>query len=69
MQLKTGRSERGEYLMEKLTEKEKACLLEYAKDLKQIMEQDHLAIVSDNRYSYTQKDIENLLQKIEKIND
>ncbi|WP_425757576.1 hypothetical protein ACPW7J_14610 (plasmid) [Ihubacter sp. rT4E-8] len=55
--------------MEKLTEKEKVCLLEYTKDLKQIMEQDHLAIVSDNRYSYTQKEIENLLQKIEKIND
>lgn len=55
--------------MEKLTEKEKVCLLEYTKDLKQIMEQDHLAIVLDNRYSYTQKEIENLLQKIEKIND
>lgn len=53
--------------MEKLTEKEKGCLLEYAKDLKQIMEQEHLATVSDNRYSYTQKEIENLVEKIDKL--
>lgn len=53
--------------MEKLTEKEKGCILEYAKDLKQIMEQEHSATVSDNRYSYTQKEIENLVEKIEKI--
>lgn len=53
--------------MEKLTEKEKGCILEYAKDLKQIMEQEHLATVSDNRYSYTQKEIENLVEQIERL--
>lgn len=55
--------------MEKLTEKEKNCLLEYTNDLKRLMKQDGLWIVSDNKYSYTLKEIEELSRKVNKIND
>lgn len=59
---------RGEHLMNKLTEKEKRCLLEYTNDLKQLMEQENLTIISDNRCSYTLKEIDELSKKVEKIN-
>ena len=55
--------------MEKLTEKEKQCLLEYTNDLKMLMEQEHLTRVSDNQYSYTIEEVDELQKKIEKIND
>lgn len=55
--------------MNKLTEKEKTCLLEYTNDLKRLMEQEKLAIISDSRCSYTRKEIDALSKKVEKIND
>ena len=58
--------ERGGYLMDKLTEKEKACLLEYTNDLKQLMEQNNLSTISDNRCSYTRQEIDALEKKVKK---
>lgn len=55
--------------MEKLTEKEKGCLLEYTKELKQLIEEDNMTIISDNRCSYTWQEIDVLSTKIKKIND
>lgn len=49
--------------MIKLTEKEKCCLLEYTNDLKQLMEQDNLSTISDNRCTYTRQEIEELTKK------
>ena len=50
--------------MDKLTEKEKACLLEYTNDLKQLMEQNNLSTISNNR-----QEIDALEKKVKKIND
>ncbi|MEY8367044.1 hypothetical protein AALA22_15540 [Anaerovoracaceae bacterium 41-7] len=55
--------------MEKFTEKEKGCLLEYTDELKQLIEEDNLATVSDNRCSYTWQEVDVLSKKIKKIND
>ena len=55
--------------MDKLTEKEKACLLEYTNDLKQLMEQNNLSTISDNRCSNTRQEIDALEKKVKKIND
>jgi hypothetical protein len=52
--------------MDKLTEKEKACLLEYTNDLKQLMEQNNLSTISDNRCSYTRQEIDALEKKVKK---
>lgn len=54
--------------MDKLTEKEKVCLLEYTTELQQLMEQDNLMIISDNRYSYTREEIKQLSRKVENLN-
>ena len=53
--------------MDKLTEKEKACLLEYTNDLKQLMEQNNLSTISNNRCSYTRQEIDALEKKVKKI--
>lgn len=55
--------------MEKLTEKEKDCLLEYTNELKQLIEEDNLNTISDNRCSYTWQEVDILSTKIKKIND
>lgn len=55
--------------MKNFTEKEKSCLLEYTKDLLELMEQEHLNKISDNIASYTQSEIQILSDKLEKIND
>lgn len=55
--------------MEKLTQKEKTCLLEYTSELKQLMEEENLILISDNQYSYTRKELDELSRKVKKIND
>jgi len=50
--------------MEILTEKERCCLVTYTYDLLQLMIDDGVAIVSDNKNEYTQDEIENLIQKL-----
>ena len=52
--------------MKNFTEKEKSCLLEYTKDLLELMEQEHLNKISDNIASYTQSEIQILSDKLEK---
>lgn len=53
--------------MAKFTEKEKTCLLEYTNDLKLVMEHENLSIISDNQYSYTIEEVEELQRKIRQI--
>lgn len=55
--------------MVKITEKEKDCLLKYLEDLLDVMRQDHLSLISDGKSSYTVPEIQQLSEKVEKMND
>lgn len=55
--------------MEKLTGKEKCCLLEYLNELKTLIKEDNLLTISDNLYSYTWGEVDLLSAKIKKFNE
>ena len=51
--------------MEKITEKEKGCLLKYLEDLLEVMKQDHIFVISDGIASYTESELICLIKKID----
>lgn len=53
------------FKMEKMTEKEKGCLLKYLEDLLEVMEQDHIFVISDGIASYTESELICLIKKID----
>ncbi|MGN0268387.1 MAG: hypothetical protein ACI4D7_12010 [Lachnospiraceae bacterium] len=50
--------------MEKLTEKERSCLVNYTDDLLQLMIEEGVSVISDCRNEYTKVELEILASKL-----
>ena len=50
--------------MEKLTEKERSCLVNYTDDLLQLMIEEGVSVISDCRNEYTKVELEILANKL-----